>query len=446
MADILTIFFGIAAIIALGFLAEYLFIRIHIPDVLLLLLIGMGIGPVGFGWVTPDKISPFVAIFTTFALIFLLFEGASNLDLRDFIKGIGRSLLLTIGNFLISVIFISGTSILLLHWGFGPALMLGTILGGISSAFVIPVVKYLKMSKEAHAILATESALSDVFCIVFTLAIVDISLKLLDSAAAISISPMLVLQSIFSLFALALFFSLIAGGIWIFLIYRMYRHHTSYLMTIAYILLLYVITERFGGNGAIACLFFGIIVYNAKYFISMMTTEQFEIVSKTERLFYSQLSFFLKTFFFVYIGILISFSQWEYIVIGLVLSFGIMMVRNASDWFIDTRQIKKWDRAFIRAVSARGLAAAILAAIAGQFGLPYAEEIQKIVIMVILFTIVLSSIRILMILHKHDEDQGEATKAQDTEKQQQSASQSASASPKPMPEKEEEPQKKPSPG
>ena len=57
----------------------------------------------------------------------------------------------------------------------------------------------------------------------------------------------------------------IGGIIWIVLIIKVFKEH-SYMMVIAYVVLLYVITEFLQGNGAIACLFFGLILKNSKLF------------------------------------------------------------------------------------------------------------------------------------------------------------------------------------
>src|SRR3989338_2487086 len=100
-----------------------------------------------------EKIAPF---FTTFALLFLLFDGAFNIDLISFVKGLGRGMLITLYNFFISSIAIALISMLfgfdLLH-----SLLIGFILGGVSSAFVIPIIQNLRIKKETYSILTLES-------------------------------------------------------------------------------------------------------------------------------------------------------------------------------------------------------------------------------------------------------------------------------------------------
>ena len=53
------------------------------------------------------------------------------------------------------------------------SLLLGSILGGTSSAVVIPLVKQLAIKKENEVVLVLESAITDVLCIVFALAFME---------------------------------------------------------------------------------------------------------------------------------------------------------------------------------------------------------------------------------------------------------------------------------
>ena len=79
--DVNTIFVVSGIIIFVGFLGEYIFRKTNIPDFIWLMLFGAILGTffdisknAGFTQIAP--------IFTTFALIFILFEGAINIDIK----------------------------------------------------------------------------------------------------------------------------------------------------------------------------------------------------------------------------------------------------------------------------------------------------------------------------------------------------------------------------
>ena len=73
----LVIFIGL--LIFVSHLFTGIFERRGIPDVLLLMIIGIVVGPV-FGFVTPESFGIVTGIFTTITLVFILFQG--GLDLR----------------------------------------------------------------------------------------------------------------------------------------------------------------------------------------------------------------------------------------------------------------------------------------------------------------------------------------------------------------------------
>lgn len=402
MIDVTVFFIGISIILVLGFLAEFIFQKIRIPDVLLLLLIGIAIGPYGLGYITPESVASIAPVFTTFTLLFLLFDGAFNINLASLLKDLAPSVGITIFNFFISVVTITG-----IVWATGLPLVLalatGFILGGISSAFVIPVITQLRVKQKVYSLLTFESALTDVLCIVLALAMFGIIKQ-----------GNLSLQSTFStlanLFAVAAGIGLLGGIVWYILAVKVFKEH-NYMITIAYLLLLYVLTEYLGGNGAIAGLFFGLFLKNsrqissiAKGILAHSAAEKkkavqgslgMTAVSPTEESFYHQISFLLKTFFFVYIGVLIDFSNSKALLVGGLISIALLLVRNADS--LITKTLALQERALLNSIFARGLAAAAIAQVALLNQVPQAEFISKVVYVVVMGTIVLSSVRIFWI-------------------------------------------------
>ncbi|MBI2676047.1 MAG: cation:proton antiporter [Candidatus Aenigmarchaeota archaeon] len=405
MVEPSSVFAVISGIIIFGFLAEFLFRKYHIPDILLLVIMGFVLGPYVLKIVLPEQVVSFAPFFTTFALLFLIFDGAFNINLVSFANGLTRSLSLSLFNYIISFAAITG---ILLAFGFDiqTASLLGLILGGISSAFVIPVIKQVKITKDTYSILLFESAFTDVFSIVFSIAAMTIiSLKIFDLKEIAS--------TIASLFAVAGFIGIIAGIAWIIIVTRILKQHKSYMLTIAYLLIVYTITEFLGGNGAIAALFLGLMLKNsrqlAELFAGIRKQEAADgnnkekkifisVTSPEEEFFYSQISFFLKTFFFAYIGILFNPTDINSLLIGAAIAFSLLVARNASSLL--TKSLPAFDRRMVNSIFARGLAAAVVAQLAIQYNIPQADMILRIVYTAIIFSIILSSARIFMVMNK----------------------------------------------
>ena len=99
--------------------------------------------------------------------------------------------------------------------------------------------------------------------------------------------------------------------------------------------------------------------------------------------------------FFIYVGILLDITDQTALVIGCILSVLIMVTRLGSMPL--TKGMTKGQRELVNAVFARGLAAAVLIQAVIQAGMPDAEYMARVVYVVIIGTIVLSSLRVYIL-------------------------------------------------
>lgn len=402
--DVVPIFLGISSILFFGLLAEYFFKKTRIPDVLFLILLGIAIGPTWLNLISPDQVAFFAPLFTTFALLFLLYDGAFNINLVSLMRGLTKSMAITMFNFAASAAVTCG---IMLIFGFDIkiSILTGFILGGVSSAFVIPVLKNMGIKGEIYSVLTLESAMTDVLCIVF-------SLGMLEVIKANVIDLQEIITSIVSLFAVATFVGIIAGIFWILLVSKLLKDTKSYMVSIAYLIMIYVVTEFLNGNGAIAALVLGLVLRNSKKLTNIAgqiikprkkdengeTVENgygIRVTSDEEEFFYSEISFFLKTFFFVYIGILINFMDTRAILIGGLISLGIAVSRFIS--YVPLRGMEDWHKKVASASFGRGLAAAAIVQFLVIEQIPGTALISNIVYAGIFFTLIISSIRLALL-------------------------------------------------
>ena len=153
-----------------------------------------------------------------------------------------------------------------------------------------------------------------------------------------------------------------------------------------------------GYSGIISALAFGIGLANMDAIHRRWLRKFFDkrptLLNPTEKTLFSELVFLMKTFFFVYVGISIKFDSLISLLIGLGISFlliilRILVVRVALPH--KTRGINNKDRAFLSMMIPRGLAAAVLATMISQSGLAGSERVSNIVFSVIFFTIIFTS-------------------------------------------------------
>lgn len=395
----------VIAIIGLLIFAAHLFTEIfsrkRIPDVLLLMVIGLVIGPV-IGWVKPEDLGSVASVFTTITLVIILFESGTQLNFNTLLNSIRGTMKLTLINFFVTmgIVAVLGLTIKV---DILTSLMLGAIVGGTSSAVVIPMVAQLKISKKGGTILILESAFSDVLCIVFAWAF-------MQAIQSGSMNVGRVIGEILSSFILATVIGLIASVLWSYVLERVRHVKNSILTTPAFVFIVYGINEWLGFSGAIASLAFGIgmanidYMYNSGLFLKRIFKTEPARLNEVEQQLFSEVVFLLKTFFFIYIGISIKLNQLVPILIGLLITIVLFILRIPivrASVHGEKESIPVEDKMFMSGIVPKGLAAAVLATIPVQRGIAGGEMIQNIVFAVILFSIIFTSI-LVPVLEKNN--------------------------------------------
>ena len=387
----LTIVFVGVMIFAAHLFAE-LFRSKKVPDVLLLIIIGLIIGPLT-GLVDQRFFGQIGSVFANITLVIILFEGGTGLRfdvLRAAIRGTAS---LTTVNFVISAI-ITGLATLVI-FDFDPirSFMLGAFLGGTASAIVIPMVGQLNLQSDSKTILVLESAVSDVLCVV-------VGLTFFEAFKLGELRFGAMLSSILAGFFFSAFIGFLGGLGWSFLINKIRNLQNSIFTTPAFVFIVYGIAELLGFSGAIAALLFGITLANIdvipKPFLQRYTRFVPHTINETERVFFSEVVFLLKTFFFVYIGISIALNDYFSLAVGgmltlLLYAFRIPIVRISVRPSIPVN-----DRIIISLMVPKGLAAAVLASLPAQTGMPGGELIQNITYSTVLISIVFNSLLIML--------------------------------------------------
>lgn len=385
------LFLGI--LIFLGNIFSRLFSLTKIPDLLFLIAIGLCIGPV-LGLVSPASFGIVGPIFTTVTLAIILFEGGLHLRVETIRSSFQGTILLTLTSFAATVLITAGV----LYYGgfltFLPALMLGVMIGGTSSAVVIPMIEFLHLRKDSGAILALESATTDVLCIVILLTILDVyQLENVDLRIAAG--------RLIAALLMAVILGVLGGVFWS-AIYHRLGDIRSIFLTPAFLFIIYGIVDMLGYSGAIAALAFGVTLGNldsfkiSSVFPSAQDIPQVEL-NPTEKIFLAQLVQLLKTFFFIYIGLSIELSNMQSFVIGGAIVLALFAIRIVLVHASISRTIPVWDASVMAIMIPKGLAAAVLAAIPLQAGVVGGMFIETTSYAIILISIVVCSMLVLLL-------------------------------------------------
>ncbi|PLX01748.1 MAG: hypothetical protein C0594_12630 [Marinilabiliales bacterium] len=386
------VFLGL--LIFMSHLFNALFEKTKVPNVLLLLLIGMIVGPIG-GWIDPSFFGSFGNVFTTVTLIVILFESGINLKFAEIKSAIGSAVLLTIINFISTVVIATLILNVFTELNMISSIFVGCIIGGTSSAVVIPMVKQLKMNNKSQTVLFLESAVSDVLCLVVGLAVLE-GMKL----GAIDIGG--VFSKMWKAFLFAALIGFAAGFIWSFVLGMVRSIQNSMFTTLAFVFVLYGFVELLKLNGGIAVLTFGILIGNNAFLnnsknlkkIFALGTSSF---NDNEKTFFGEIVFILQTYFFVYIGIAIQFGNVLYLVLGFVIVAAIILVRPFGIKLVTRKNTTTKDVAIMSVMTPKGLVTAVLASLPLQLGLSGAETISSIGYAIVLFSIVICSALVIIL-------------------------------------------------
>ncbi len=380
----------------LFFLAHALslaFERYAVPDVLVLMILGIVAGPLT-GILGPESFGKSGEVMSSIALVAILFEGGMSLELHRLGPTLRAALPLFILTFLASLGLTLLVALFLLHLEFLPALTLGCILASISPAVVLPLAKTLKLSRQAADRLTIETSLTDVFSIILVF-----TLSSAPANGSIEIGRML--GSMFSALVFAAIIGLVGSYVWLRSLDLVRRFPNTTLATFAFLFVIYGLSEFLGFSGAIAALAFGLGVANQPFGLVEKlrgkALPSLSSISPGEKSFFDEVIFLLKTFFFLYLGISMHFPGIFVLALGLGLTLAIYAGRILGARRLLPRDTDRRDAMYTSLMAPKGLASAVLAGLPLAAGMAGAAEIRDLTYMVIFLSIVITAVLVLLL-------------------------------------------------
>ncbi len=378
-------FFYLGLIVFLAYLFRALFDRTRIPDVLMLMLLGILIGPV-LGWAEGDDFGKAGPVLATLALIVILLESGTSLHLTTLRRSLSSTLGLTLASFFGTMAVVAAIGHLLFGLPLLLALMLGGTLGGTSSAVVIPMVQGLRMSERSSTVLVMESALTDVLCIVAVYALLDAK-----RYGELALGPMSfgIAQSL----GLAVLAGLAGGVCWLLILRAVRRIPASLFASIAFAMILYGAAEHLQISGAITVLAFGITLTNRSR-LGLARLGKLPALSGADLGYFREWVFLLKVFFFIYLGLALEFTDWRLFAIAGALVLGIYLLRLLLINFVADRNTPRSEGPVMAVMAPKGLAAAVLAGVPLQYGIEEGMLMQDFSFVVVFVSITLTALLI----------------------------------------------------
>ena len=207
------------------------------------MILGVLIGPV-FGIIQPEVVLEVVPYFAALALIIIMFDGGLNLEIKSMVKTAHFASILSIIGFVISVVTVTGLAHYWLEWGWIESILLGSIVGGSSSAIVFGLVRNLRISGDAKSMLSFESALTDILATI-------VAFVLFEAVLTGSLDINTLSDTIGRAIAVGLILGFGVGIPWMYLTTKLSNSQHAYMLTLGILFVLYFMANAFGESGAL---------------------------------------------------------------------------------------------------------------------------------------------------------------------------------------------------
>ncbi|MDE1856355.1 MAG: cation:proton antiporter [Candidatus Micrarchaeota archaeon] len=395
MIDVSTLFMLIAGIVFLGYILNALFYKLKISNILPLLLIGLAIGPMlHLVDTSPSSIvvqvSPFV---TALAIAFVLFDVGMGIRFSSL-----RNILLQASKFTILTSMITGIAMTLVFyyvegWSTLFSLMAGFAISGTSSVTLPSLFKVAKVTEDTKTTLAYQSVFNDVFSLVIPLIFFNI-------IATGQYTATFVAGELAGFVIGSLVLGILFAAFWVFILkkFRRYSSEYSWMLTLTMVLAIYGTSEYLHFNGALSTFIFGILLANIsdmKFLVKSYVKPVLSDVSHI-KVYQKEITFFVSTFFFVYIGMLFDLQGLQYVIVALVVAMCVIMllIRYFTTLtlgrIIPNGKHEKSNKSLIRLYVAQGLAPAIIATLPATIGIAVPNFIDIVFLVILISNGILS--------------------------------------------------------
>ena len=304
-------FWGLlGGLLVLAYLANRFAHRTRVPDVVVLLLCGIALGP-GIHWIDAVRFPNVTRGVGTLALILILFAAGLELDVRRARKQFVAGALLAVLSYALTMEGIHLFCVHVLHMGRMASLLAGAALGCMSGAIVLPMLEQMNLRPGLKTTLVIESAFGDgLGALVVGVLLSLVTGGVTSHTSGGAILGGMVVQSIFH-FVLAFVIGVGSGFVWARVLPRISNHRFWQTLTFGVVLIVFSSTHAMDGSDLFAVMVFGATLANLLGPESFLRELEmgFDGADEGSRIlsFHSELAFLVRSFFFVLLGAMIQF-------------------------------------------------------------------------------------------------------------------------------------------
>jgi len=344
----------LSGIIFLGFLGEIAFRKWRIPDMLLLLLIGILIHYFG---IIPGKylllLRDFVGLFGTIALILIVFGGLLKINFSNTQGAFSKGITLAI----VDVVFVSDTLTPILYYllkiSLIDSLLIAAILSETSTTFITPLIERVSVEDKIKNTVKIETVFNSVVNIIAVLLILNF---MQNNSTIIGMT-----SYFFASISESIILGTTVGLMWLITLKQAITPH-YYMVTVAILFLLWGISEYMNASPILTIFTFAIIIANSDR-ISKIVKIAGTVDTEKLTAFNGEISFFVLSFFYVYIGTFVNIFDVKALILALIITSILATLRYAEIYLTDS--VTKWFGKYNNIISSLSLRGSTIVVLLG---------------------------------------------------------------------------------
>ncbi len=417
-------------LLLVGFAAALAFRRFHVPDFILLMFLGAGLGLVPFAPFGANRLlaslGPLLPLFTQLTIAFILFEGGLSLRLKESGRSLPAIVGHSVGAMALTAVFLWFFATRILFVGDVTALVFALAFSGPSASVALSFATRMRLDPRAETAIVLEGVLTNVIAVIGVLFV----LQWYGTATGMGLISYVVLA------AEAIVVAVAAGFLWGRVVERLSNQPFVSIASLALAIVVYGLAQGFmNQNGALAVFILGIVVGYERATHAPAGKEKpvpqggtpaertlrelEEFVDATDgvtagpvangsrgthnlKQFQTEITFALRTFFFVYLGLLLV-SEWGGV--GSIFTSLILALLTVAAFLVGrlpSSALLGWgltlfprDTRAVFASAARGMTDVVLVLFAAQSGILPATEVSLLlglIPMIVLIAAIVSAI------------------------------------------------------
>jgi NhaP-type Na+/H+ or K+/H+ antiporter len=392
-------FFLIGFVILTGFMGHLFFKKTRIPEALFLVTFGLLIGPIsGYFYNEPlVPVEPFeniIGLVTTIALIIILLDSGFDFDIFDIAKTFSKATFFTVTTFILTTGLVSVFMIYVVGWPVLMAFLIGAVSSGTTTVTVSHLIEHLKMKPDVKQLLVLESIINDVTII--TGGVIITRFIKAEELAGASMTIQEIASTLFGSILIAIAGGAVFFAIWFKTLNMTKTSPLKFAYTLGMLFVMYDAIEYLRGSGPIAVLIFTLLVGNSyklfkRFGLQDDVLEQSKSAIKSIKQVLGDVSFFVKAFFFVFLGILFDprLISVDILIILSGILISIIVGRYISSKILALRYSEFSPYSKIIAVMLpRGFTATVVAFLPGEEGVTVPGFTEIILLMVFVTTVI----------------------------------------------------------